>query len=565
MHADRQRRLAESDHKRGLPRRADQAPVAFRPETAAAGRIGRMSPAAARSLQRTIGNAAVARLVEQERHQHGADCDHGAATQRFADDQAVQPDAMAQVDAVTRTSGSPMQADVQRKMESDFGGEDFSDVRVHVDRSSTEALGAKAYTTKTNRIVFRSTADMDDHTMRHELQHVRQQRVGRVPSGVSHPTDALERDAESTATRLGQEATGVQRATAGEHSHTPVPAPAQDGAVQRMVLKTSRDFYQKWAGEGPPLTSAQKTWVWEELRKLTRNETELRKLPTDSAVKLLTDNSVTRDAMNAELGHSASAAQHPAPSESMEQYEEQARAAVLDADRAWRAQQSQMPELETATFNIEGLGRGTVAMLKSPSGPRHSHMLSWFSHGYEDKHRITVGTERQYGFAVQEERSLNRIGATAEVFASLPDAFANAGVEPTKNAPGEYVRPHHATELSLEIDRVIGLVDHCDVAVLLDFQWSDEVAAQFAAAKEAETPPLPVIIENAQAFKKYNALLIYACRTPWSVNAAVEGSKKLKENLQKELMAQEKLSADEAKRKAEERYEASPRAGEVYQ
>lgn len=524
-----------------------------------------MSPAAALSLQRTIGNAAVARLVEQERRQHSADCDHGAAAQRFADDQAVQRDAMAQVDAVARASGSPMQADVQREMESDFGGEDFSDVRVHVDRSSAEAVGAKAYTTKTNHIVFRSAADMDDHTMRHELQHVRQQRAGRVPSGVSDPTDALERDAESTATKLGQGSTGVQRSTAREQSHTPVSAPAQDGSVQRMVLKTSRDFFKKWAEPGAPLTAEQQKWVWNKLVEIVGNEVLVKKLKADDALKLLADKNVTRDAMEAEMGHSSSAAP-PEPKESMEQYEEQAKATVLEADRIWRQREPQMPKLETATFEIEGLGKGTVAILKSSSGPKHSDMLSWFSHGYEDKHRIAIDTKRQYGFAVQEEQSLNRIGATTEAFASLPDAFANSGVEATNDAPGMYVQPHHATELSLEIDRVIGLVNYCDVAVLMDFQWADKgkVDAQYTDARDAETPPLPVIIDKAQAFKKYSALLIYACRTPWSVNAAVEGSSKLKASLQKELMDQG-LSADEAKKRAQERYEASPQMGTVYQ
>ncbi|MFJ4692174.1 DUF4157 domain-containing protein [Streptomyces sp. NPDC088766] len=158
------------------------------------GTRGGLSPAAALSLQRTIGNAAAARLVESQRHQHSADCGHGATVQRSAPDQTVQREALDRVDAVTRTSGSPLQTDVRRRMESDYDGEDFSDVRIHVDRSSAEAVGAKAYTTKTHHIVFRSAADMDDHTMRHELQHVRQQRAGGgVPPGISDPTDAWER------------------------------------------------------------------------------------------------------------------------------------------------------------------------------------------------------------------------------------------------------------------------------------------------------------------------------------------------------------------------------------
>ncbi|MFF9688236.1 DUF4157 domain-containing protein [Streptomyces sp. NPDC014623] len=564
MRADRQQRLAESDRTRGLPRRADQAPASSHSGTAAAGPVGRMSPAAALSLQRTLGNAAVARLVERERPPHGAGCDHGAATQRVADEQAVQRDAMARVDAVTRTSGRPMRADVRHRMENDFGGEDFGGVRVHVDRGSAEAVGAKAYTTKTDHIVFRSAADMDDHTMRHELQHVRQQRAGRVPSGVSDPADLLERDAESTATRLGQGAAGGRRSVAREQSHTPVTAPAQDGAVQRMVLKTARGFYDKWAGTGPALRPDQKKWLWSKLTEHAGGDAKVKKLPEAEALELLARKGIDRAAMDAELGPGASAAP-PAQQESMEQYAVKAEKTVADADRIWREKAKEIPRLEKVAFAIEGLGRGTVGMLRSPSGPKHPGMLSWFSHGYEDKHRISIDTRRKYGFAVQEEQSLNRIGASAEVFASLPDAFANSVIEPTNDAPGMYVQPHHATELTLEIDRVVGLVNDCDVAVLMDFEWADDsvLAAEYAEARKAETPPLPVIIEKAQAFSGYSALLIYACRTPWSVNAAVQGSKKLKADLQKELMEQG-LSAAEADKKAQEKYEASPRTGEVY-
>ncbi|MEU5662983.1 eCIS core domain-containing protein [Streptomyces longwoodensis] len=236
MQADRHQHAADTDRGRGLPRPVVRSPETAGPQQAAPRLADGLSPAAALSLQRAIGNAAVARLVEQERHQHGADCGHGATVQRSTGDQAVQRDALDRVDAVTRASGSPLRTDVRHRMESDYGGEDFSDVRVHVDRDSAEAVGAKAYTTKTHHIVFRSTADMDDHTMRHELQHVRQQRAGGVPSGISAPTDAWERDAESTAAELGRRPADVQRSPAREQNRTSAPGVA----VQRMPSSPSR-------------------------------------------------------------------------------------------------------------------------------------------------------------------------------------------------------------------------------------------------------------------------------------------------------------------------------------
>jgi hypothetical protein len=151
-----------------------------------------LSPREILALQRSVGNAAVARLI--------------------ADDETVQRDAMAMVDAATRTPGSPLPAPVRHEMENDFGGEDFSSVRSHVDRESAEAIGAKAYTTKTNHIVFRSVADMDDHTLRHELEHFRQQRAGRASSGLSDPMGKEETAAEDTAIEIERRKGSVQRA-----------------------------------------------------------------------------------------------------------------------------------------------------------------------------------------------------------------------------------------------------------------------------------------------------------------------------------------------------------------
>src|SRR6185437_2686444 len=140
-----------------------------------------------------------------------------------------------------------------------------------------------------------------------------------------------------------------------------------------------------------------------------------------------------------------------------------------------RTQLPEMPEPQTVTFAIEGLGRGTVAMLRSHSGPKHPGMLSWFSHGYQDEHPVAIETRRRYGFAVPYGINMSRILATAQVFASLPDAFASSGIAPTTDAPGAYVAPHSASELTPEIDRLTGLVGYCDVAVLLDFRWAGQV------------------------------------------------------------------------------------------
>ncbi|QES48790.1 hypothetical protein DEJ50_14140 [Streptomyces venezuelae] len=64
MHPDRQHQ-SEQEHHRIVPRRTDPAPAAITPRMAAAGPVAGMSPAAALSLQRTIGNTTVARMMQQ--------------------------------------------------------------------------------------------------------------------------------------------------------------------------------------------------------------------------------------------------------------------------------------------------------------------------------------------------------------------------------------------------------------------------------------------------------------------------------------------------------------------
>lgn len=141
---------------------------------------------------------------------------------------------------------------LQREMETRFGGEDFSDVSLHTGtaaRSSSEAVGAEAYTTHTNHIVFRSA--VDKKTLAHELEHVRQQRAGAVAgtdngSGVriSDESDPFEKAAERTARQAMRGGADVQRAVA---KGSTAPASA---AVQRMPKK-------KTPKTAPAETSAQ--------------------------------------------------------------------------------------------------------------------------------------------------------------------------------------------------------------------------------------------------------------------------------------------------------------------
>ena len=196
-------------------------------------------------LQRAAGNAAVARVLEQERHTHGAGCGHEepqpqAARQAPAQQPAVQPSAVRQfevqrsaVHAVLRSAGRPLDDALREEMEARFGGgQRFGDVRVHTgteaDRSAAE-IGAQAYTSG-RHVVLGKEAVGDKRVIAHELTHVVQQSRGPVPGtdngaglSVSDPGDHQEIAAEANAVRV---MSGQPPMAAGEM------APAGPGEAQ---------------------------------------------------------------------------------------------------------------------------------------------------------------------------------------------------------------------------------------------------------------------------------------------------------------------------------------------
>jgi hypothetical protein len=153
------------------------------------------SPAEVVALQRTLGNRAVSRLLEEDQSAH----DEVVGVQRSS------------VHEVLGTSGTPLAAPVRAEMEARLGA-DFSDVRLHTGPSaqrSAAEIGARAYTSGTHIVIGGGGADK--HTLAHELTHVIQQRQGPVSGtdngsglSISDPSDHFEREAEANATRVMQ-------------------------------------------------------------------------------------------------------------------------------------------------------------------------------------------------------------------------------------------------------------------------------------------------------------------------------------------------------------------------
>ncbi len=190
-------------------RRADEATqVGLAARAAVAGRTDALGHASVLHLQRAVGNAGVAQLLESD-----------------------EPSPVHEV--IGRGGGSPLDGPVRQRMERSFG-QDFSDVRVHADGGaarSAHAVDAHAYTVGNEIVLGDGHAPGSgafEQTLAHELTHVVQQRNGPVdgtPAGggiaVSDPGDRFERAADATAQQVmstgragsasGGGAAGVQR------------------------------------------------------------------------------------------------------------------------------------------------------------------------------------------------------------------------------------------------------------------------------------------------------------------------------------------------------------------
>ncbi|WP_405616635.1 DUF4157 domain-containing protein [Streptomyces sp. NBC_00076] len=195
------------------------------------------------TLQRMAGNAAVARAIEEERHENAPGCGHtqsaveqstasqsGAVQQSAAPQSAVGEPVVqrrSSVDEAVASPWQPLDARIRATAEQAYGM-DLGHVRVHTgpvaQRSATE-LGALAYTTGAH--IVSASPKLDDETIYHEIDHVRQQSLGPVAgtdngagAKVSSPNDAFEVQSAANGRRLAQGAApelgvpgSVQRAT----------------------------------------------------------------------------------------------------------------------------------------------------------------------------------------------------------------------------------------------------------------------------------------------------------------------------------------------------------------
>ena len=225
--------IDHTDHGSLRPKasRVDEPESSLAIRAALSGRLDAAGPAGVLGLQRAVGNAGTAAVIEEQR---------------------------SPVHDVITSGGAPLQPDVRDDMEGRFG-QDFGDVRVHTDgaaHESAKSVNAHAYTVGSNIVFQRDKydpgSDAGKHMLAHELTHVVQQRSGPVDGTdagggvkVSDPSDRFEREAVSNADRLmsapAAPAHDVQRcADDGGSSVQRAEAPAEEGEEE-----TAQTFVQR--------------------------------------------------------------------------------------------------------------------------------------------------------------------------------------------------------------------------------------------------------------------------------------------------------------------------------
>ncbi|MBY8852924.1 DUF4157 domain-containing protein, partial [Saccharothrix sp. MB29] len=190
--------MSYTAHQHEPDRREAQHPARARPpeqDTAPVTGLGPLPVDRILAMQRTVGNAAVARMLSGD---EAAPVD----VQRSA------------VHEVLRMPGRPLDAPVREDMERRMGA-DFSDVRVHTDGAASQAaesVRAEAFTTGSHVVFgqgqYDPSSSTGQHRLAHELTHVLQQRSGPVAGTdtgggvrVSDPSDRFEQAAEDNARR----------------------------------------------------------------------------------------------------------------------------------------------------------------------------------------------------------------------------------------------------------------------------------------------------------------------------------------------------------------------------
>jgi hypothetical protein len=184
---------------------------------------------------------------------------------RHGEDEEFSVDATKKLNTALKRGGRPLPADVRARMESAFGGADFSGVRIHTDGAAVAAsTGIRAHAFAVGEHIFFGQGEFQpasrggQHLLAHELTHVVQAQEGRLRPGqnsggqagdiaVSSPHDAHEREAERVAGQVVGELAGagfgpsehLATAAEGNAPSSEAVAAGDSGSVHRQASTPS--------------------------------------------------------------------------------------------------------------------------------------------------------------------------------------------------------------------------------------------------------------------------------------------------------------------------------------
>ncbi|MET8166476.1 DUF4157 domain-containing protein [Streptomyces sp. NPDC005329] len=213
------------------------------------------------ALQRAAGNAAVTRAIEEQRHEHGPGCGHAdRSVQRDAETAGAQQDAVQRrvsLAEVTGSGGSGLDPRIQAKAEQAYGMS-LGHVRVHNDATAQRASADfQAHAMTVGHHIVLGSSRVDDETMFHELDHVRQQSQGPVAgtdngSGVkvSDPGDSFERQSAANGRLVAQGSAPDLSLPGGAGHGAPVQRVAAGPGERQSVQRMPKEVTKSKAGRG---------------------------------------------------------------------------------------------------------------------------------------------------------------------------------------------------------------------------------------------------------------------------------------------------------------------------
>ncbi|MEY9936881.1 hypothetical protein ABH932_003557 [Streptacidiphilus sp. MAP5-52] len=281
-------------HARGKPNRSSNERDAGHRATRTGAGAGAGAPAPVQrmlDLQQAAGNDAVARVVEQERHQHGPGCEHAdpavqraeAAERGHAHGGAEDTEPTSRrslIDAAMATPSSPLPGPFLSKAKAFYRNDGLSAGRVHDNATAqraTAALGAHAMTIGSHIFLGPSAAG-NTEILAHEASHLDKNLRGIRETGndsgagvtVTDPGQGSERAAAADGAAFASGAATAPSVVAQRTAGVRADATHGGPAVQRTVWEFSQG-----ANFSDPRSGRETRWVNRDDRAEVRTSTQL--------------------------------------------------------------------------------------------------------------------------------------------------------------------------------------------------------------------------------------------------------------------------------------------------